>query len=220
MTLYIAVHAQSNVLMKGQDQLFTDMGIIPIVGPASPKVKGDVYLFEKSAKCDLFFKASKTMEDVWINCDIYNSQLILLHNGKNFSIDFTLVDHFVVRGSNEKFVNSSNLKGVEPNLALKVLVESPNLSLYQKTELKVLKPSYNEQLGIGTKDTRIVSSSLYLLFEKEKESSLVFKTSRNSLKPLDYYNELKEFMKANSYDLENEGDAVEIIKFYESLKYK
>jgi len=220
MILSISLNGQSNVLMAGQDRLFTDMGIIPIVGSADPKVTGDIYLFEKSAKCDLFFRASRTMEDVWINYDIYNSQLILLHNGKNFSIDFNLVEHFVVKESNQKFFNSSGLVGVEPNLALKVLFESPNLSFYQKTELKILKSSYNEQLDIGTKDTRIVSSFHYFLFEKEEESYMVFKPTKNSLKSLDNYKDLKGYIKANNYDLGNENDAVEVIKFYERIKYK
>ncbi len=216
----ISSSLNGQVITRGPSQLFSSLGFIEIVGPDDPTIKGDVHLFEQRKKGDLDFKVSKSMEDVWINYDIYNSKIILFFKGKRFSIDFSLVDSVTITDTNKKLINSRYLKGVPPNTPLMVLYDSPNLIFFEKPDLKIIKPSYNRELDIGTRDTKIVHEFQYMIFEKDSQNHFFFKQTKNGIKSLEHYKELKEHVKANNYKLDNADDAVKLVKFYEALKFK
>ncbi len=219
---FLSIHLttlSAQVLSKGPDVLFSNLGFIEIVGPDDPTIKGNIHLFDEWTKSDLVFTVRGSMEDVLINFDLYHSQLILYHKKKKFFVDFSVVDHLIIKEKNQKLINSASLDGMPANLPLLVLYDSPNLCFYEKPDLKIIRPSYVRELDIGTKDTKIVPEFEYLIYEKGSQSHFFFKPNKNGIKSFENYKDLKEHMKEHNYKLDNRENAVALIKYYELEKF-
>ena len=200
--------------------LFNNLGFIEIIGSEDPTVKGSIHLFEDWTKCDLNFKVTRSMDDVWVNLDLYHSQLLLYYKKKKFVVDFSMVDTLMIKETNQRLINSARLAGMATDLPLFVHYDSPNLGFYEKPSLKIIKPSYNRELDIGTRNTKIVDEFEYLVYEKESQSHFFFKPNKNGIKSFENYKQLKDHIKENNYKMDNREHVVALIMFYEQEKYK
>ncbi len=218
--IIISTSLKSQVLTKGDDLLYSNLGFIEIIGADDPTIKGDIRLFDDWKKCDLNFSIKRSMNDVLVNLDLYHSQLLLYYKKKKFSVGFNMVDSLHIEETNQKLINSSNLEGMAVDLPLFVHYDSHNLGFYEKPGLKIIKPSYNRELDIGTRDTKIVSEFEYLIYDKKNQSHFFFKPNKNGIKSFENYKALREHMKENNYKPDNREHMIALIKFYELEKYK
>lgn len=178
--------------------------------PLEPgRVLGDAYLTDDWKRTTfLLYDIDKMIEGYSARYEIELDQFeikttagIKVLSGKRVK-SFVLLDsltkmpHYFVNGRDFKNAGNTPLSGF-----FEVLAEG-ELTLLSQTEVAVKKPTYNQALDMGTRDTRLVKRTKFYYIDAEVVSELP--SSRKKLLPVfgEDAPEVQSFLKLNSLSLD------------------
>ncbi len=110
-----------------------------------------------------------------------------------------------------QFRSEDNMKGFVE------LIKAGRLSLVELTKLSIIKPTYNDAMALGTKDTKIVKNSQY--FVVKGNTLISIGTSKKKLLDAmaDRADDVEEFIKTNKLSLKSRSDITKVFAYYNSL---
>ncbi|MCU0339428.1 MAG: hypothetical protein MUE30_06065 [Spirosomaceae bacterium] len=111
-----------------------------------------------------------------------------------------------------EFKSEDELKGF-----VEVVKMGARLSLFEYPKLTIIKPTYNEALSSGSRDTKITKTPQYYYLR----GRTLFKLGTSKKKILeampDRADDVEKFIKANDFDLKSRAALIQIVDYYNSL---
>jgi hypothetical protein len=187
------------------------------------KVEGDNYLDTAFVNSSiLLFNETKPYDNVMARFDVKNNLLeidtpmgIRLVDGKRikfFTFNTALNPNGIIFMSAYNFrEDADNLKGFFELVA----DGKTSLLVYHKAWEK--KASYNEALGVGDVNTKIIKEQTFYL-AKVNEAKKIGNSKKNLLEAMnDQRPEMEKFLKDGNYNLKSKADLVTILNYYNGL---
>ncbi len=187
------------------------------------KVEGDNYLDTTFVNCSiLLFNDAKPYDNVMARFDVRNNVLeiftptgIRLVDGIRVKF-FTLITPLKTDGT--IFMNAYNFRENSDNLkGFFELVADGKASLLIYHKAWVKKASYNEALGVGDINTKIIKEQTFYL-AKVDEAKKIGSSKKNLIEAMnDHRPEIEKFLKDGDYSLKSKADLVTILNYYNGL---
>jgi hypothetical protein len=204
-----------------------NVGFFGIKGPKGSLV-GDPYLDSawQQGSIKLFQKIGPpgregdSIANVPIRLDLQNNELEVRINASNEVrvVSGHQIRFFTIEGNERRiFMNTKQFRS-EDNLAGFVeLVKAGRLSLVEYIKLNIIKPSYNEALGTGNKDTKITKSNQY--YAVKGNTLFHIGTSKKKLLEAlaDRADDVEKFIKTNNISLKSREDMGKVFAYYNTL---
>lgn len=218
-------------LINTRGLLLPSSNTTTLFGIKAPKgdVVGDPYIDAnwQIGNCKLYRKVGlpgregDSISNVPLRYDLYSNELeINVNNDKEVRvIGADLLAMFSVRSpKNRVFVNAREFKSEEPiGGFLEILMTGVRLSLFEHQKLSIIKPTYNEALSSGSRDTKIVKTPQYYYLR----GRTIYKLGTSKKKILeampDRADDVEAFIKSNDLNLKDRADLIKIVDYYNSL---
>lgn len=174
--------------------------------------------------CGLILGNGKTLDKVTAKYDFKEHILLIDHEGKvlvaapNMISEIQFKSRFENEYGNIKLINVSQLGRTFGRRGFyEVLTEENDNRLVCHRELEVVKPSYNETLDIGDRDSTYLTNKDYLVFYNQK----AYKLGNFKSKTLSQFDEkegdLKAYIKKEKLKFKEEEDLIRFAKYLWSL---
>jgi hypothetical protein len=187
------------------------------------KVEGDYYLDSTFVNSSiLLFNETKPYDNVMARFDIKNNLLeidtpsgIRLVDGMRVKF-FTL--NTALRPDGIIFMNAYNFRDDADNLkGFFELVADGKTSLLIFHKAWEKKASYNEALGVGDINTKIIKEQTFYL-AKVDGAKKIGNSKKNLFEAMsDHRPEIEKFLKDGNYNLKSKADLVTILNYYNGL---
>jgi hypothetical protein len=187
------------------------------------KVEGDNYLDTAYVNSSiLLFNETKPYDNVMARFDVKNNLLeidtptgIRLVDGIRIKF-FTL--NTALRPDGIVFINAYNFREDADNLkGFFELVADGKTSLLVYHKAWERKPSYNEALGVGDINTKIIKEQIFYL-AKVDDTKKIGNSKKNLLEAMnDHRPEMEKFLKDGNYNLKSKADLTTILNYYNGL---
>jgi hypothetical protein len=178
---------------------------------------GSIKLFQKIGPPG---REGDSIANVPLRLDLHANELeVKITNSNEIrAVSGQQVRFFTIEGNERRVFMSTRQFRSEDNLSGFVeLVASGRLSLVEYGKLNIIKPSYNEALGTGTKDTKITKSLQYYVVK----GNTLFHIGTSKKKLLetmgDRTDDVEKFIKTNDLSLKSRADLSKIFAYYNSL---
>jgi hypothetical protein len=204
-----------------------NVGLFGIKGPKGALV-GDPYLDSAwhTGSIKLFQKIGPpgregdSIANVPLRLDLYSNEVeVQINNTKEIrAVSGNQVRFFTIEGAERRVFMSTRQFRSEDNLQGFVeLITGGRISLVEYSKLNIIKPSYNEALGTGTKDTKITKSSQFYAVK----GNTLFSIGSSKKKLLeamgDRADDVEKFIKSNDISLKSRVDMAKVFTYYNSL---
>lgn len=128
------------------------------------------------------------------------------------------VRFFFLEGVEQRiFMNVKQFRSEDKIEGFVELIKSGRISLVEHVKLNIIKPTYNEALGTGSKDTKIAKSSQYYAVK----GNTLFQIGASKKKLLsamaDRADDVEKFIKTNDLSLKSRTDMAKIFAYYSTL---
>jgi hypothetical protein len=245
-TLLVAVLLFCNVLIFAQNQPMnnttrdalnlgglklgsnTVSGISSIVGPRG-QVLGDYYLDStwRLGSIKLYQKIGSpgregdSIANVPIRFDMFQNDLEIMASAKDIKgVEGAKVRFFLVNdalGMVRTYLNIGELKCEDNIKGFVEIVTSGRASLVQYIKIGVSKPTYNEALGTGSKDTKILKTPQFYYLRGRTLARLGNSKKKIAEALGDQAEAIEKFIKDNNLDTKSRTDLVRIFEHYNQL---
>lgn len=212
----IAVDAQERRLNRDPQYIVDPTAIMKILTPAT-EVEGTADMFEDWQQAAIYLSKGKQGTVLDVNYDIMNHIVAVRVKGKEYSLNPMAVDSMVFQDSDQALINSNVLQGLSGDALLLRLYQGTKFSLYRKTLVEIIKPTYNEALHVGSRNYKLDQDMTYLLRDKSTNVYHELKGKKKDFKDLANYDKISEFIKSQNIYLRKEADLIELVKYYEQL---
>ncbi|MFN8343591.1 MAG: hypothetical protein U0X91_01225 [Spirosomataceae bacterium] len=205
----------------------SNVGFFGIKGPKGSLV-GDPYLdstwYEGSIK--LFQKIGPpgregdSISKVPLRLDLHSNELEIRvgHSNEVRVLNGNQVRFFTIEGNERRvFMNTKQFRSEDNLSGFVELVKAGRLSLVEYVKLNIIKPSYNEALGTGTKDTKITKSNQF--YAVKGNTLFHIGTSKKKLLEAlaDRADDVEKFIKTNDISLKSREDMAKVFAYYNNL---
>ncbi len=181
---------------------------------------GSIKLFQKIGPPG---REGDSISNVPLRLDLHSNELeVQVSNSKEIrAVRGSMVRFFTIEGSERRvFMNTQQFRS-EDNLQgfveLVMAGQRGRLSLVEYTKLNIIKPTYNEALGTGNKDTKITKSNQYYVVK----GNTLFHIGSSKKKLLeamgDRADDVEKFIKTNDISLKSRTDLTKVFAYYNSL---
>lgn len=210
-----------NQLSEGNGNLNTT-GLYGMGPSTSTKVLGDPYWDVHWGISSVELKGGKELvEGNYVRYDIYNDELeFLLKDGIKIipgSKVVSVVWQDSLFSKARFLVNANKFKqsGVPLTGFVEILVDN-EIALLKRMTLNIKKPTYNQALDVGNKDSRIVKEEVYYY---SVNNTLARLKSKKDIKAISPKNQavLEAFVKEKKIKFNNERDLILFIEYCNSL---
>lgn len=120
-------------------------------------------------------------------------------------------------GTIEILKNCSLFKNSKEKIGFYSIVYNGNISLFKKTDLKILSSNYNGTVVAGDKCDKYVKENKYYIYTNDK----IYSVKKNKRKILKFFNnkaeKVEEFASENNLSFKKEYDLAKIFNYYNSL---
>ncbi|MEI7584297.1 hypothetical protein [Runella sp.] len=178
---------------------------------------GSIKLFQKIGPLG---REGDSIANVPLRLDLHSNEVeVQVNNTKEIrAVSGNQVRFFTIEGAERRVFMSTRQFRSEDNLQGFVeLVLQGRISLVEYAKLNIIKPSYNEALGTGTKDTKITKSIQFYVVK----GNTLFPIGASRKKLLesmgDRADDVEKFIKSNDLSLKSRGDMAKIFTYYNSL---
>ncbi len=161
-----------------------------------------------------------SISNVPLRLDLYTNELeISAGEAKDIrAVNGNQVRFFTMTAPERRiFLNVKEFRSEDKLTGFVELVKAGRLSLVELTKLSIIKPSYNEAMSLGSKDTKIVKNRQYYVV---KGNTLVqIGTSKKKLLDAmaDRADDVEAFIKSNDLSLKSRSDIMKIFAYYNNL---
>jgi hypothetical protein len=178
---------------------------------------GSIKLFQKIGPPG---REGDSIANVPLRLDLHANELeVQVNNSKEIrAVSGNQVRFFTIEGTERRIFMSTRQFRSEDNLQGFVeLVQQGRLSLVEYGKLNIIKPSYNEALGTGTKDIKIVKVTQYYVVR----GNTLFHIGSSKKKLLeamgDRADDVEKFIKTNDISLKSRTDLAKVFAYYNRL---
>lgn len=178
---------------------------------------GSIKLFQKMGPPG---REGDSISNVPLRLDLHANELEvkIINSNEIRAVSGQQVRFFTIEGNERRVFMSTRQFKSEDNLQGFVeLVASGRISLVEYGKLNIIKPSYNEALGTGTKDTKITKSWQYYVVK----GNTLFHIGNSKKKLLDAMrdraDDVEKFIKANDISLKSRTDLSKVFAYYNNL---
>lgn len=206
--------------------LNANVGLFGIKGPRG-EVVGNPYLDStwKEGSIKLFQKIGPpgregdSIANVPIRLDLYANEVEIKTPANEIrAVSGSMVRFFTIEGIERRvFMNARQFRAEEPVQGFMELIASGRISLVEYTKLNIIKPSFNEALGTGSRDTKISKSPQY--FAVRGNTLFQIGTSKKKLLEAlgDRADDVEKFIKTNDLSMKSRADMAKIFAYYNNL---
>lgn len=181
---------------------------------------GSIKLFQKIGPPG---REGDSIANISLRLDLYANELeVQVNSGKEIrAVSVSQVRFFTIEGTERRVFMSTRQFRSEDNLQgfveLVMAGQRGRLSLVEYTKLNIIKPTYNEALGTGNKDTKITKSNQYYVVK----GNTLFHIGSSKKKLLeamgDRADDVEKFIKTNDISLKSRADLAKVFAYYNSL---
>jgi len=178
---------------------------------------GSIKLFQKIGPPG---KEGDSIGVVPIRLDLWANDIeIKIPNAKEIrAVSGRQVRFFFVEGAEQRiFMNVAQFKSEDKIEGFVELIKSGRISLVEHIKLNIIKPTYNEALGTGSKDTKITKSHQY--YAVKGNTLFEIGTSKKKLLAAmaDRADDVEKYIKTNDLSLKSRADMANIFTYYSTL---
>jgi hypothetical protein len=175
-------------------------------------VQGFPTLFEEYVRGTIVFSEGQVIRHDKMNYDAYNSDLLVIKDGKEMVVAARMVKHFILMMPDEedsliftRLITDDNKLGF-----YEVLANHKNATLYKK-HFKILQgPTYTGAYSTGQNHSELVDAKKFMMWCSGKQLAEL-KTKKQLFEYLpEYKSQLQEFVKAEKIDFKNEADLIKL----------
>lgn len=178
---------------------------------------GSIKLFQKIGPPG---REGDSIANVPLRLDLQSNELeVQVNSTKEVrAVSGNLVRFFTIEGNERRVFMSTRQFRTEDNLLGFVeLIQQGRLSLVEYGKLNIIKPSYNEALGTGSKDIKIVKAIQYYVV-RGNTLFLIGTSKKKLLEAMsDRADDVEKFIKANDISLKSRVDLAKVFSYYNSL---
>ena len=178
---------------------------------------GSIKLFQKIGPPG---REGDSISNVPLRLDLHSNELeVQVNNAKEIrAVSGNQNRFFTIEGANRRVFMSTRQFRSEDNLQGFVeLISAGRISLVEYSKLNIIKPSYNEALGTGSKDTKITKSNQFYVVK----GNTLFPIGTSKKKLLeamgDRADDVENFIKSNDISLKSRADMAKLFMYYNSL---
>jgi hypothetical protein len=178
---------------------------------------GSIKLFQKIGPPG---REGDSISNVPLRLDLHSNELeVQVNTTKEIrAISGNQVRFFTIEGVERRiFMSTRQFRSEDKLPGFVELVQQGRLSLVEYAKLNIIKPSYNEALGTGSKDTKITKASQFYVVK----GNTLFPLGNSKKKLLeamgDRADDVEKFIKSNDISLKSRVDMAKVFTYYNSL---
>lgn len=206
--------------------LNANVGLFGIKGPRG-EVVGNPYLDStwQEGSIKLFKKIGPpgregdSIANVPIRLDLYTNEVEIKTQAKEIrAVNGNMVRFFTIEGVERRvFMNALQFRADEPIQGFMELIAAGRISLVEYTKLNIVKPTYNEALGTGSRDTKIAKNAQF--YAVKGNTLFQIGTSKKKLLEAlgDRADDVEKYIKTNDLSVKSRADMGKIFAYYNSL---
>lgn len=191
--------------------------------PLAPgDIIGDEFMNENWDKSSVSLKDSgKKIQGFRCRYNLVSDELYFQTNtGEVRALKGSKIKSFTLTNGNtgidSEFINAGKFleDGVPLDGFLEVLIDGPS-ALYKRTEINVIKPTYRQELDMGSRDTKLVKRSAYYRVDGVNLVKLNVKNKKKFVRAFgDQQSKVASYMDASSsFNPGNEFQLIELFRF-------
>ncbi len=192
-----------------------------LVPPA--EVEGRSKLFSDWKQGEVFLSKGRFASGITFNYDVLNNTLLVLVEGKEFSLNPIAVDSILIANSSQVLINPIILDGVGNDLLLLRVYDGLHVSMFRTTLPKVMDgdniTTSITELKYDQIEIQIDQERIYFLLIKATNEFRELQGKKKELKKWENGDQVVAFVKNQNLDLKNEADLIQIVQHYEQLTY-
>jgi len=192
-----------------------------LVPPA--EVEGRSKLFTDWKQGEVFLSKGRFASGITFNYDILNHTLLVLVDGKEYSLNPIAVDSILIANISQVLINPIILDGIGNDLLLLRVYEGLHLSLFRTTLAKVMDGDNTTtsitELEYDHIKIRIDQERIYFLLNKTTNEFRELQGKKKELKKWENGDQVVAFVKNQNLDLKKETDLIQVVQYYEQLTY-
>jgi hypothetical protein len=179
--------------------------------------KGNIKLLRKIGPPG---REGDSISNVSLRLDLWANELeIKVDNEKDIRVvGADMIALFTFNTPSERvFVNTKGFNCEDELKGFIEIIEAGRLSLLAYTKLNIIKPTYNEAMNTGSKDTKISKNNQFY-YLKGLTLYRLGSTKKKLLEAMpDRADDIEKFLKTNDLSLKNREDLGKIFAYYNSL---
>ena len=199
------------------------------VGQSQGKIVGDVYLDSTFNTAEIFFysevvrrydpSASDSIGGYKVRVDVVNYDVEFQLNEGAKALDESAIRKIRWQSKDRKvtLVNTRQYAGTGEMKGFFELLSEGKLTVLRYTRLKVVQPTYNVALDVGTKDAKLFKKTEYYYIKNTQTLELTkFKPTKKSLLELmkSKKTKMERYMDEQNPELKNTADLIKVLDFY------
>ena len=185
----------------------------------SNDIEGSPYLFDDWKKGMLYLTENRVVKDLTFNYNSCRNFLVYLKDGNQYSITKTDIINSVRYGDKKLVQVKLPDSDEHSKVFMEELVKDDNYSLYKRFFCKLNTPEHNQALNVGSKKFEY---DKFDIFYVKKSDGIVEKLPKSKWRLYRFFDdkkdEIKDFVKSNDLDPDNEKDIIRIIEHYNKIK--
>jgi len=221
--IFTGVRAQPQLNLDPNKVIAHDEFLRLLVIPA--EVEGRANLFTDWRQGEVFLSQGRFASGITFNYDVLNHTLLVLVDGKEFSLNPIAVDSILMANSSQVLINPIILNGAGMDLLLLRVYDGLHLSLFRNTLAKVMErdvktsSSTTVELVHDNVDIQIDQKQMYFLLNKTTNEFRELQGKKKELMKWENGDQVVNFVKDQNLDLKNEADLIQVVQYYEQLNY-